>query len=259
LCLRNGARYPQRNEPSEVVRVGSKEITLSDFFADDPPQIDFGDGSLLIYSHLYSLPDDPSALPYDPSQIEIWDWTTVNIRRESQGLDKRQDSIQRLVIDRVLDDDQLQIVFDDDGAGEIADVVAFRIQEDIVTVTLWHCKYSASGQPGARLADLYEVCGQAQKSARWADRPNRMFDHMLRREKLRRDRGQASRLERGSPAQLRKLKARWQEYRYYFNVRIVQPGLSATTIAEEGLHLLASTEAYLVDTRQIPLRVIGSL
>ena len=89
--------------------------------------------------------------------------------------------------------------------------------------------------PGARVKDLYEVCGQAQKSARWRDRPNRMFAHMLRREKLRLDKGQSSRFEHGNAAFLKRLKASWQDYRYEFDVRIIQPGLSRAAITEEGM------------------------
>jgi hypothetical protein len=149
-------------------------------------------------------------------------------------------------------------VFDDDGAGEIADVVSLRVTEGLVQVTLFHCKYSSADQPGARVKDLYEVCGQAQKSARWRDRPNRMFTHMLKREKLRLDKGQSTRFELGTPAFLKKLKASWQDYRYEFDVRIVQPGLSRSAISEEGLHLVAGVETYLLETRGMRLRVIGS-
>jgi hypothetical protein len=78
------------------------------------------------------------------------------------------------------------VIFDDDGKGEIADVVALRITDSVVSATLFHCKYSGADTPGARLSDLYEVCGQAQKSARWRDRPNRMLQHMLKREQKRR-------------------------------------------------------------------------
>ena len=131
-------------------------------------------------------------------------------------------------------------------AGEIADVVSFRVTEGLVQVTLYHCKYSSAETPGACVKDLYEVCGQAQKSARWRDRPNRMFTHMLKREKLRLDKGQSSRFEQGTAAFLKKLKASWQDYRYEFDVRIIQPGLSRAAITEEGLHLLAGVETYLL-------------
>ncbi len=86
---------------------------------------------------------------------------------------------------------------------------------------MYHCKYLGADTPGARLADLYEVCGQAQKSARWCDRPGRMLQHMLRREKMRRDRGVSSRIEQGSAAGIKKLKGGWQDHRFEFDVRIV--------------------------------------
>ena len=156
------------------------------------------------------------------------------------------------------DGEAYDLVFDDDGAGEIADVVTLRVTEGLVQVTLHHCKYSSAEAPGARVKDLYEVCGQAQKSARWRDRPNRMFTHMLKREKLRLDKGQTSRFEQGTAAFLKKLKASWQDYRYEFDVRIVQPGLSRAAVTEEGLHLLAGVETYLLETRAMKLRIIGS-
>jgi len=254
----NGARYPQREGPKANLQSGGNDRPLTELFADDPPQIDFGDGSLLIYSHLYALPDGAVVAPYDPDKIETWDWSTTNIRRESQGPERHADSIQRLVIERLLDDDGIDIIFDDDGAGEIADVVAISIGESLVSVTLWHCKYSSTDVPGARVKDLYEVCGQAQKSARWRDRPNRMITHMLKREKLRLDRGQPTRFDRGTGARLRKLKSMWQEYSYEFDVRIVQPGLSRSAVGVEGLHLLAGAETYLLETRAMPLHIIGS-
>ncbi|MBR1160625.1 DEAD/DEAH box helicase [Bradyrhizobium elkanii] len=254
-----GARYPQRSGPKTTIKVGGKVKSLSESFGDDSPQIDFGDGSLLIYSHLYALPEGVTVEPYPADRIEAWDWSKTNIRAEAQGPEKRADSVQRRVIDMLLaDGEAYDLVFDDDGAGEIADVVSLRVTEGLVQVTLYHCKYSSAETPGARVKDLYEVCGQAQKSARWRDRPNRMFTHMLKREKLRLDKGQSSRFEQGTAAFLKKLKASWQDYRYEYDVRIIQPGLSRAAIAEEGLHLLASVETYLLETRAMHLKVIAS-
>lgn len=255
----SGARYPQRAGPKATIRIGGKVKSLSESFGDDSPQIDFGDGSLLIYSHLYALPEGEAVEPYPADRIEVWDWSKTNIRAESQGPEKRADSVQRGVIDTLLaDGEAYDLIFDDDGAGEIADVVSLRVTEGLVQVTLHHCKYSSAATPGARVKDLYEVCGQAQKSARWRDRPNRMFIHMLKREKLRLDKGQSSRFEQGTAAFLKKLKASWQDYRYEFDVRIVQPGLSRAAVTEEGLHLLAGVETYLLETRAMKLRIIGS-
>lgn len=254
-----GARYPQRAGPRASIRIGTKMKTLSESFADDSPQIDFGNGSLLIYSHLYELPEGETFEPYPADRIEVWDWSKTDIRAESQGPQKRADSVQRRVIDTLLTNSEAHdLIFDDDGAGEIADIVSLRVTDSLVQVTLHHCKYSSATTPGARVKDLYEVCGQAQKSARWRDRPNRMFTHMLKREKLRLDKDQSSRIEHGTAAFLKKLKASWDDYRYEFHVQIVQPGLSRTAVTEEALHLLASVETYLLDTRAIRLRVIAS-
>ena len=254
-----GAQYPQRTGPKTNIRIGGETKPLSESFDHDSPQIDFGDGSLLIYSHLYTLPEDATVDPYPINQIEVWDWSGVNIRSESQGIEKRADSVQRRVIDKLLANrDNYYLVFDDDGAGEIADVVSLRVTKEVVRATLYHCKYSSTSTPGSRVKDLYEVCGQAQKSARWCDRPNRMLTRMLKREKLRLNKKQSSRFELGNAASLRKLKASWQDYRYEFEVRIVQPGLSRQVVTKEMLHLLAGVETYLLETRNIPLKVIGS-
>lgn len=259
IVFGDGTRYPQRAGPKATVRVAGKVQTLSDSFGDDAPHIDFGDGSLLIHSHLFALPEGESVEPYPAEKLEVWDWSKTNIRAEAQGPEKRADSVQRLVIETLLaDPEPYDVIFDDDGKGEIADVVALRMTDSVVSVTLFHCKYSGTDTPGARLGDLYEVCGQAQKSARWRDRPNWMLKHMLKREQIRRDKGLSSRIERGSAAMIKKLKAGWQDHRFEYDVRIVQPGLSRQAIGEEGLHLIAGVETYLLETRAMRLRVIGS-
>lgn len=259
IVFGDGTRYPQRAGPKATIRVSGKVQTLSDSFGDDAPHIDFGDGSLLIHSHLFALPEGESVEPYPAEKLEVWDWSKTNIRAEAQGPEKRADSVQRLVIETLLaDPEPFDVIFDDDGKGEIADVVALRMTDSVVSVTLFHCKYSGTDTPGARLGDLYEVCGQAQKSARWRDRPNWMLKHMLKREQIRRDKGLSSRIERGSAAMIKKLKAGWQDHRFEYDVRIVQPGLSRQAIGEEGLHLIAGVETYLLETRAMRLRVIGS-
>jgi superfamily II DNA or RNA helicase len=255
----NGAIYRQASGASALIRVAGKERSLSDFFGDDAPHIDFGDGSLLIYSHLYELPVGVTLAPFPPERIEAWDWAGTDIRVESQGEARKANSIQRRVIDKLKAVvPPYDIIFDDDGKGEVADVVAIRVAQGVIQVEQHHCKYSSGSEPGARLKDLYEVCGQAQKGVRWRDRPHRMFQHLLRREKLRTGRGQSTRFERGNAANMSRLRASWQEYRYEYSATIVQPGLSRAAIGDEGLHLLAGVETYLMDTRAMKLGVIGS-
>ena len=54
-----------------------------------------------------------------------------------------------------------------------------------IDVELYHCKYSHESTPGQRISDLYEVCGQAQKSISWmfsSEKRTDLFTHLLRRE-----------------------------------------------------------------------------
>ena len=60
-----------------------------------------------------------------------------------------------ILLGLLADPDPYDVIFDDDGKGEIADVVALRITDSVVSVTLYHCKYSGADTPGARLGDLF--------------------------------------------------------------------------------------------------------
>jgi hypothetical protein len=97
------------------------------------------------------------------------------------------------------------VVFDDDSAGEAADIVAIRILGGMhaptaIEVVLYHCKYSNRSLPGHRIDDLYVVCGQAQKSVAWVTSDSKksdIFTHLLRREKDRVNNGRPTRFELG--------------------------------------------------------------
>ncbi|MEV6357283.1 hypothetical protein [Streptomyces hydrogenans] len=70
---------------------------------------------------------------------------------------------------RTLVDENFDILLDDDGAGEVADLVGITANDTDITVTLVHCKYSSEPSPGTRVSDLYEVCGQAARGAKWRE------------------------------------------------------------------------------------------
>ena len=123
---------------------------------------------------------------YDLAKIEALDWSAIDIRTESQGKERRTDSIQYAVIQRLRVRELSRHLFDDDGPGEVADVVAIRRAGQTLNIELYHCKYSSAAAPGARVHDLYEVCGQAHKSVRWAERLNEFLHHLRRREAERR-------------------------------------------------------------------------
>lgn len=254
-----GARYRQTAGDPATVRIGSQSHPLADAFKQDPPPIYFADGDMLMDNELFVLPEEGERRAFDLAKIEVGNWTGINIRKESQGEAKDANSIQRRVIDRTIESTEgYEIVFDDDGPGEAADVVAMRLVGERLKVHLFHCKYSGADIPGSRIEDLYAVCGQAQKSIRWREYPRSFLRHLQKRESDRTKSGRPSRMEKGSVSMLNSIANRWRDLAFEFQVTIVQPGISKRAVSPQQLELLAATEAYLVETWNIPLSVLSS-
>lgn len=157
-----GAIYRQVDGPPLSV-IWHGERLIQEVFSDDPPPVYFTDGDFLIFNELFSIPRDEERRAYDPERIKVWDWSGVNLSVESQGPERNPISIQHKVVQQLMKiEPDYTIIFDDDGTGEIADIVTLKEDGDCLAVDLFHLKYSHSPTPGNRVADLYEVCGQAQ-------------------------------------------------------------------------------------------------
>lgn len=256
-------RFLLRGEhPVRVIR-GETPFDAADFFSENPPRVWFADGASLDGNEYTPLKSDLP--PYDRTRIEAWDWTGIDIRKESQGYGKEADSIQAAVIARLRADDY-QLIFDDDENGEAADVVTVRViggleQPRQIDVEFYHIKYSSEDLPGARIADLYVVCGQAQTSTRWMsshERKTDLFTHLLRREAKRQRDGRPTRFERGDNRLVGTLREMAHSTRITLRVVVVQPGVSKASISETQLRLLSVTENYLMETYQLPFTVVTS-
>jgi superfamily II DNA or RNA helicase len=233
-----------------------------DFFDENPPVIWFHDGASLEGNQLTRLKSRYGA--YDRQRVEAWDWTGSNIRVESQGRTKKAHSIQARVI-RELRNKGCTVIFDDDGKGEAADVIAAWVHGPAnapthIDVALYHCKFSGAAQPGARLDDLYEVCGQVQKSSHWSSSPAKatdLFTHMLRREERRSGAGR-TRFELGDSDLLLSIREMSHLCDVTFKIFMVQPGLSRASATQEQLELLSVAESHLLEMYEVPLVIIAS-
>lgn len=248
------------SQGSVEVHVGKRILSLHDWFHLVPPVIYFSD-RYLVEDHMLAQLSAPEQ-PFSRDRIEPWDWTGIKLKRESQGSDRDNTTIQYRVIEVLKGDAApFAVIFDDDEQGEAADVIALRWDHLQVEVHFYHCKYSKAQEPGHRVADLYEVCGQTQKSVQWRDvKLSKLFEHMRRRETQRTRRGQSSRFEQGfgDLRTLKLLEKAADSLDVNFFLHIVQPGLSQAEATHPQLELLAATDMYLAETYQIPLRVIGS-
>jgi hypothetical protein len=233
------------------IRHESQEEPISSLFTEDPPTIWFADGSSLRGNEHVSLRQIPP--PFAKDRIVAWDWQGVNIRKESQGRNRDATSIQYHVIQQIKTSKPV-IVFDDDGSGEAADVVAIRETEELIEVEFWHCKYSHESTAGARVGDLYELCGQAQRSVRWMEHQTELFQHLMRRERA----DGNSRFEVGTEDDLERIIEKSRLCAMTIKIFIVQPGLSKDCVSDEQLTLLGVTENFLTDTYRVSLCVVSS-
>lgn len=242
------------NHKAEIKHRGST-TSISEFFYENTPRIWFVDGSVLEGNSYTEL--NSTHPPYASDKIEVWDWTDVDIKKESQGVAKEQDSIQYKVI-RELKTKDYGVIFDDDGAGEIGDVVAIRDEESGITIDIYHCKFSKELQPGGRIDDLYVVCGQAQKSVSWLEKTDDLLKHLQRRDSKRQSSEGSSRFEVGDTNLISTYINKLTSYPVNVRIFIVQPGLSKAAASTAQLHLLSVTESYLMDTYKLPLTIIAS-
>lgn len=253
----DGVEFIAVNREVYVVTSRGNSINLISFFKKEPPAILFEQDTFIEDNMLFVVHGDAVG-PYSRDQIEAWNWAGVNLSKESQRDTKRADSIQRHVIDKLCSDPSWELIFDDDSSGEAADIIAVKRDGALLYVNLYHCKFAHDGSVGARVGDLYEVCGQAQKSIRWREKVDRLFQHLKLREASRIKESRPSRIEKGDERMLFELLNNAHLLKPIYEVFIVQPGMSKTDATNEQLRLLGATELYLSETYAIPLRVIAS-
>lgn len=249
-----------------IVRVEGAEISIEafnkiepaiEFFTSNPPLVRLADGSQLS-GEILLKPREELAEVFDRDLISqlAWGGTLLNQESRWNGEEFRPLSIQQRFIEH-LEQGPSAFIIDDDDAGESADIVAIEDTEDTIKVTLWHCKFSSGAAPGNRVKDLYEVCGQAQKSTKWTWNFTNLVAHLTERETKFRG-GRPSRFVRGSLERLVVLRKASRRKYVVFQVGIVQPGLSKVGIGNEHLAILGATSLFLRTVTNHPLMVVSS-
>lgn len=186
-------------------------------------------------------------------QIDPHDWDTLDVDPFTEKPPSPRAGKQSLFeyVEKHLANIAAEVVFLDDAANEIADIIALREENGRVLVQLFHCK-AASGKtvPNKQIEDLYEVVCQAVKCRRWLD-ARRLGEQIEHREKS----TKKSRFLVGTLVRTHELLSDLS--RLAFEVVIVQPALS-TEPKETIVHLLSAADAYMRGGDQRPLRFWGS-
>lgn len=239
------------------VHAFGRTVLVEEFFAANPPLVRLQDGSQLS-GNILLKPREDVVDAFDRNRLRTIDWEGVDLTKESmwRGGQVRADSIQHRFI-RHLEQTDATFIIDDDDAGESADIVAIEEQADRIVVHLWHCKYASGVEPGHRVRDLFEVCGQAQKSVKWTWNLRRLITHLITRE-TKHKRGRETRFVRGTLHGLATLRKSSRRKFVEYSVGIVQPGLSASGVSDDQLSILGATNSFVQVVTDRPLAVIVS-
>ncbi|MBW3546811.1 MAG: DEAD/DEAH box helicase family protein [Actinobacteria bacterium] len=229
--------------------------SLAAFLTQHGLLVTFEDEMVLVEQGFMLRPDRERRL-MPISAIEVFNWDGIDIRRESQGQTRDSTTVQYRTIEALVAEADWEIVVDDDGTGELADIVLMRRGDDDLELLLVHCKYSSQPNAGARIGDLYDVCGQAMKMNRAKSVPELLTRRLLRRETNRQAKG-TSGLIVGSMDAFATVVREARYRRLRATVVIVQPGMSKAAVTEDMRALLGGTERFLEDTFGMKLRVIG--
>lgn len=239
------------------IKIGSERSSAEEFFEQNPPLVRLADGSQLS-GNILLKPREALADTYDRNRVMTLGWQGVDFQKESRWKDGalRPDSIQQHFISH-LETGHATFIIDDDDSGESADVVAIEETDDTITIYLWHCKYAHGATPGERAADLYELCGQAEKSTKWTWSLENLVKHLVVRES-KHGRGRPSRFIRGSSSGLVTLRKSARKKFVVFRVGIVQPGFSKATVPPEHLAIIGAANTFIQTVTDQPLLVYGS-
>lgn len=158
--------------------------------------------------------------------------------------------------------EKFDLIYDDDGSGEIADLIGFKNENNAIHMHLFHLKYAHGGKISNMISNFYEVCGQAQKCLKWNDRDKsrQLFNRLFAR-KIKKYQGrECSRILKGTEEELEQLSSQvnWKKD-LIMHINIVQPGLSCSNPSPDILNLLGCVSSYIKDVSNIDLNVYCNL
>lgn len=244
--------FNYRSKDVDII-IGTDLIHLDDYLNENPLFLMTNKGEIIDGNYRYFCPASINTkIPLE--QISTWDWSGVNINKESMGESRNKDTVQWHTYDKIKDN--YEIVFNDDGSGEIADLVCINEENNRIYVDLFHCKYmNKKDKPGARVSDIDVVAGQAVRSLKWSHNAEKIFSQLLRRYQNSIT-SNFDRVLKGSIERIDELRLKGHHCDVIVNFNIVQPGVKKSRISDEQLTILGSCFTYIKDTTGNGVKVI---
>jgi len=245
--------YSHFSGPRIRIKRGNGEpVDFEEYLNRDPLIIQYVDGSFSYNCFLIKVKE--SLAEFLRENIETWSWDNIDITKESMGKTVNRNTVQWRAFEYYKDD--YDIIINDDGPGEAADLIMIKSLEESIRLDFVHCKFSSEPIPGKRISDFYEVCGQAQKSIQWKFKGfNTLYTHIKKRNENWHDH---SRFLKGSIPDLLNVKRRARIVKLDLHITVIQPGGNKESLSHDILKLLGCTEEYLKKTAQAEFSVVCS-
>lgn len=195
-----------------------------------------------------------------PSQITVINWKAEGIDIEQEinpaGLTIHKPVSIQDYLGAYLIGSIANIVFFDHGTGEMADFITFTAKPGgVVKVCLYHCKGSGGAEPGDRVSDAYEVCGQVVKCLLWLKNKQRIRAQILQRDQ---DDKLASQFIKGTRSDLQAMLSDGTPTNLEFEICVVQPGIPSSAISEKISHILGAASDYVARASSGTFRLVCS-
>lgn len=182
--------------------------------------------------------------PLDAAAIRAFEWDKHNVDITREFAKPGAPPAARLTVHEFLwnhlDRVDLEAVVYDHRVGEAADFITFGREGDRVVIGLYHCKGSGGPEPGDRVDDLYEVCGQGIKCLIWVENEPDLLRHVYKRT------ASDSRFVRGSYKVVKSEIEHGLKHGFVYQVYLVQPGITKSGLSQKSGEVLAATRDYLV-------------
>lgn len=203
------------------------------------------DFSMVSHHEWHQTPNEGD-LHYDNELIEVFNWEDYNIDITKEfyksGNEKVANGNKESIHDGLkshLQKGDTDIIIYDHGSGEMADFVTIKENENSIDVELYHAKKSGGEDEGDRVNDVYDVCGQANKSLVWTTNKQTFLRKLTERVRGK----EAIKFIKGS---LDDCKAILSKPKFLkFVIYVVQPGITKAGLSEKVSTVLASAHAYI--------------
>lgn len=155
--------------PKIEVRLGREGIFLFDYLNEYPLTFKTTD-DVMIQDNEYCK-GNPDAIVYSSENIKGIDWDYYGTDRKVEVNDPTyhpsEVSIQTTLEQILRNDTENKFLIYDHSSSEMADFITIKEDEYVLNVTLFHVKKMTATNYNSSVDDIYEVTGQAIKSAIW--------------------------------------------------------------------------------------------